>query len=714
MKTRPPVVLILVAQLATSVLAQQAQPSPTPPPVEQQRQKPESDDVVRITTNLVQVDAVVTDKDGKLVTDLKPEEIEISEDGRKQKITHFSFNSTTTEQPVKESKPADRNAPPVPASQLRPEDVRRTIALVVDDLGLSFESTHFVRDALKKFVDRQMQPGDLVAIIRTSGGMGALQQFTSDKRQLYAAIDRVKWYASGRSGVSAFAPITPPTPGDRGADMDATAEEFNQFREDVYAVGTLGAVNYVVRGLRDLPGRKSILLISDGFRIFSQDDPTRNYRTLQKLQRLVDEAGRASVVIYTINATGLQTLALTAADDLSGRDMQQMQDAMTSRRNVAFETQEGLDYLAYETGGMPIKNTNDLSGGIRRVLADQKGYYLIGYRPDQSTFDPRTGRRMFHHLTVKVKRPGKFNVRMRHGFYGVSDEEKPKPKTLGQQLYDALASPFGSTGVHLQLTSLFANDPNSGSIMRSLLYIDPRDLTFNDDAGSHRTSIDVMAITFGDNGVPIDQIARTYQIRLPDDDYKRILRQGLVYNVTVPVKKPGAYQLRVSLRDSASERVGSASQFIDAPDIKKKRLALSGLVVRGEANAKVSAPNASATEGREAGDAETSAAVRHFKAGNVLDYALFVYNAKLDTTSHPQLMVQMKLFRDGTEVFAGKESKLNPGTQTDMQRLMAGGAIQLGTDMTPGDYVIQIMVTDLIADKKHNVVTQWMDFQVTK
>jgi len=707
-------VLILVAQLATSLLAQQAQPSPTPPPVEQQRQKPESDDVVRITTNLVQVDAVVTDKDGKLVTDLKPEEVEISEDGRKQKITHFSFNATTTEQPVKESKPADRNAPPVPPSQLRPEDVRRTIALVIDDLGLSFESTHFVRDALKKFVDRQMQPGDLVAIIRTSGGMGALQQFTSDKRQLYAAIDRVKWYASGRSGVSAFAPITPPTPGDRGADMDATAEEFNQFREDVYAVGTLGAVNYVVRGLRDLPGRKSILLISDGFRIFSQDDPTRNYRTLQKLQRLVDEAGRASVVIYTINATGLQTLALPAADDLSGRDMQQMQDAMTSRRNVAFETQEGLDYLAYETGGMPIKNTNDLSGGIRRVLADQKGYYLIGYRPDQSTFDPRTGRRMFHHLTVKVKRPGKFNVRMRHGFYGVSDEEKPKPKTLGQQLYDALASPFGSTGVHLQLTSLFANDPNSGSIMRSLLYIDPRDLTFNDDAGFHRTSIDVMAITFGDNGVPIDQIARTYQIRLPDDDYKRILRQGLVYNVTVPVKKPGAYQLRVSLRDSASERVGSASQFIDAPDIKKKRLALSGLVVRGEANAKVTAPNASATEGREAGDAETSAAVRHFKAGNVLDYALFVYNAKLDTTSHPQLMVQMKLFRDGTEVFTGKESKLNPGTQTDMQRLMAGGAIQLGTDMTPGDYVIQIMVTDLIADKKHNVVTQWMDFQVTK
>jgi VWFA-related protein len=717
MKTRLPLVITLVAQLATGAIAQQSQPSPTPPPLEQQKQQAEGEDVVHITTNLVQVDAVVTDKDGKVVTDLKPEEVEIFEDGRKQKITHFSYNATTTEQSAKESKPTavNKNAPLVPPSRLRPEDVRRTIALIVDDLGLSFESTHFVREALKKFVDQQMQPGDLVAIIRTSGGMGALQQFTSDKRQLYAAIERVKWYASGRSGISAFAPIEPPTPGAHGADIDAAAEDLNQFREDVYAVGTLGAVNYVVRGLRDLPGRKSILLISDGFRIYSRDDPTRNYRTLQKLQRLIDEAGRASVVIYTMNATGLQTLMPTAADDFSGRDFQQVQDAMADRRTVAFETQEGLDYLAYETGGMPIKNTNDLSGGIRRVLAEQRGYYLIGYRPDQSTFDPRTGRRRFHHLTVKVTRAGKFNVRMRHGFYGVSDEEKPKPKTLGQQLFDALASPFGATGVHLQLTSLFANDASAGSIVRSLLYIDPADLTFTEEAGFHRTTIDVMAITFGDNGLPIDQIGRTYQIKLTEDDFKRIMRWGLVYYLTVPVKKPGAYQLRVSLRDSASDRVGSASQFIDAPDIKKKRLALSGLVVRGQpANQSVNAAMATQSEGREEGNAETSAAVRHFKGGNLMSYAFYIYNAKLDATSHPQLMTQVKLFHNGAEIFTGKETQFSPGQQTDMQRLVAGGAIKLGTDLTPGDYVIQVVVTDMLADQKHRVVTQWMDFQVIK
>src|SRR5258708_16323974 len=282
---------------------------------------------------------------------MKPKEMKILEDGREQKITNFAYYATkTVPESARQQKPAavDKNAPMRPPTHLRPEDVRRTIAIVVDDLGLSFERTHFVQGALKKFVDEQMQPGDLVAIIRTGGGMGALQQFTSDKRQLYAAIERVKWNSNGRAGISAFAPLEPPTPGDHGADVDKQNEELNQFREDMFSVGTLGAISYVVEGLRELPGRKSILLVSDGFRIYNQEDATRNYLALERLRRLIDEAGRASVVIYTMNATGLQTLGLTAADNPGSGDVEQM---LSSRRNAAFETQEGLDYLAQQTGG---------------------------------------------------------------------------------------------------------------------------------------------------------------------------------------------------------------------------------------------------------------------------------------------------------------------------------------------------------------------------
>jgi VWFA-related protein len=740
-KIRHFLAVILITQLGAASAPQQPRtPITEPPPPPQQpatqKQKPEDIDVVRITTNLVQVDAVVTDKSGKVVTDLKPEEVQIFEDGKPQKITHFSYNVTESAVLTPPAKPAtvDKNAPPVPPVTLKPEQVRRTMAIVVDDLGLSFESTYYVRRALKKFVDEQMVPGDLVAIVRTSGGMGALQQFTSDKRQLYAAIERVKWYASGRGGVGAFAAIEPPTPGQFGAEIDAKNEELNQFREDLFAVGTLGAVSYVVKGLRQLPGRKSVLLISDGFRIYNQEDAMRSYLALQRLRRLIDEAGRASVVIYTMNATGLQTLGLTAADSTGGMSADQLETQLSNRRNAAFETQQGLDFLAQQTGGIAIRNSNDLSGGIRRVMEDQKGYYLVGYRPDNATFDPKTGRRTFHKLLLKVTRPGKFNVRMRNGFLGVSDEDKqPAPRTLAQQLVGALTSPFGATGVHLQLTSLFGNDARTGSFMRSMLHVDARDLTFTGQPnGWHKCVFDVLAITFGDNGVPVDQNGRTYTLTLPDELYKRALRDGLVYYVTVPIKKPGAYQLRMSLRDSSTERIGAASQFIEAPDLKKDRLALSGIVIRGENSAaKTTSPNAPAgqpganqpvnsapgqsQEGVEQGNPEASPAVRHFSHGMLMAYAFIIYNARLDkATNAPQLTTQVRLFRDGKPVFTGKENAFAVSSRVDLKRLLAGGAIQLGTDLPLGEYVFQVIVNDPLASEKHRIATQWIDFEIVK
>ena len=714
-------ILLFILPLVTSTVAQQVAP-PTPPAASQ-TQRPEDAEVVRITTNLVQVDAVITDNHGKLVADLKPEEVEIFEDGHKQKITNFTFNlseSTPVERPASTAK-ADRNAPVLPPVQLRREEIKRTIAIVVDDLGLSFESTAYVRRALKKFVEEQMQAGDLIAIIRTSGGIGALQSFTADKRQLLAAVERVKWYPLGRSGISTFDPVQGVTPGRNGPEMDQAMADFEEFRKDVFAVGTLGAVSYVLRGLKELPGRKSILLVSDGFKIDDHNDQTKNYQARERMRRLIDDAGRASVVIYTMNAARLQPLGFTAGDDLSGRNRKPMEleDAMKVRRDEAYNQQEGLDVLAHETGGIAIRNTNDLTGGIRRVLEDQKGFYLIGYRPDESTFDKRTGGRTFHHLNLKVTRPGKFNVRMRNGFYGApTDEQKAAPRTSAQKLFAALASPFGSTGVHLQLTSLFANDETVGSFMRSILNIDVHDLTFTDEPnGIHTCVFEVLSMTFGDNGAAVDRTGRTYTLNLPDEIYRRAQRDGLVYQVTVPVKKPGAYQLRMSLRDTASDRTGSASQFVEVPDLKKNRLALSGIALRGDAATTVQPASdgpAAAQEGIEKGNADASPAVRRFRTGMIMAYDFFVYNAQSEKSAPPQLLEQLILYRDGKPVFTSQQRPMKFGDQTDSKRLLGGSAIQLGKDLPPGDYVITVLITDTLADRKHQVATQSMDFTIVK
>ena len=732
--------LIICLPFSGAGFAQPQSSSPKPKPessqqervIPQDAQRPGDVDVVKISTKLVQVDAVVTGKDGKPVTDLRPDEIEIREDGRPQKITHFSYvtsDPTGASLPAKPVPTPDKNAPAPPPVRLRPEQVRRTIALVVDDLGLSFESTHYVRRALKKFVDEQMQTGDLVAIIRTSGGIGALQQFTSDKRQLYAAIERVQWSLTGRSQIGAFAPIGATSLATDPASAEAGNEELNQFREEIFSVGTLGALNYIVKGLRELPGRKSILLISDGLRIFKRDDPSRSTRVLQALLRLVDLANRASVVIYTMDARGLQTLGLTAADSTSGMNPEQVEEQLSSRRASFFDSQDGLNYLAQQTGGIAIRNNNDLSGGLRRVLEDQKGYYLVGYRPDDSTFDKVTGRRKFHSLSLKVMRSGKFNVRMRNGFFGVSEEDtRPVAATPRERVLNALVSPFGAAGVHLRLTSLFANDAKFGSIMRSLLHIEARDLTFTDEPdGWHKAEFDVLAVTFGDNGNVVDQVGKSHAIRLRGDTYKWVLKEGFVYFVTVPIKKAGAYQLRVALRDHGSERIGSASQFVEVPDVKKKRIALSGVFVTGidPASLKpsgsgkpapaINQPAAADGEGEDLADPANSAAVRQFQRGRALQYGFVIYNARLGkATGRPQLHTQLRLFRDSKPVFTGDERPLDLNNQPDLKRLGVLGALRLGTELIPGEYVLQVIVTDQLADEKHRISTQSIDFEIVR
>jgi hypothetical protein len=713
MKKQSSLSIILMLALVAQIFGQ----NPAP-------QTSDDDDVVRITTNLIQVDAVVTDKDGKPVTDLRAEDFEILENGKEQEITNFSYvplAPASRKSSAASATPADKNAPPVPPTRLQPEQVRRTIALVIDDLGLSFESIYYVRRALKKFVDEQMQEGDFVAIVRTGGGMGALQSFTSDKRQLYAAIERVKWNQLGRGGVSAVAPIDGNNiqtetkaglPGrTSGADIN---DELNQFSDEIYSVGTLGALNHIVRGLREMPGRKSVMLVSDGIKIFNREG--QSDRILDALRRLTDLANRASVVIYTMDARGLQSLTLMAEDNVSGMTMQQVESRLFDRRADYIESQNGLIYLAKQTGGLAVRGTNDLSAGIKEMLDDQQGYYLIGYRPDEGTFDPK--RIQFTNLKIKVKRPG-LKVRYRNGFLNITDEQaRPEiQRTREAQLIHAIISPFSASDIGVRLTSLFANDPKSGTFMRSLLHVDAKGLTFTEEAdGWHKVVFDIMAVTFGDNGKLVDEASRTHTVRVRGETYKRIMRDGFEYVITVPIKKAGAYQLRTALRDSATQRVGSASQFIEVPDINKNRLMISGLVLNGFDPAKQT-KNAVAGQPDAVLESEPDAgpAVRRLRRSMVLDIGYVIYNARLDkATQRPQLQTQLKLFRDGQEIFAGNLVNYDASQQTDLKRLNAGGRLQLGTEMTPGDYVVQVIVTDLLAKDKHRTSTQWIDFQIVE
>src|SRR5205085_6321094 len=133
-------------------------------------------------------------------------------------------------------------------------------------------------------------------------------------------------------------------------------------------------------------------------------------------------------------------------------------------------------------------------------------------------------------------------------------------------------SPFAVGGLDLRLNALFGSDDKAGSFVRSVLHVDAANFKFSDEKdGTKKAAFEVLAMSFGDNGQIVDRIGKSYTMSLKPDAYKQILEKGFVYHFTFPVKKPGAYQYRVALRDAQGGAVGSASQFIEVPDLKKNR-----------------------------------------------------------------------------------------------------------------------------------------------
>ncbi|HXA49729.1 MAG TPA: VWA domain-containing protein [Candidatus Acidoferrum sp.] len=671
------------------------------------------DTVIRINVNLVQTDAIVTDAKGKLVTDLKKEDFVILQDGKPQPITNFAFinakeGAVRIAPTGKETRGMPAAPPPPPPGTLKAGQVRRTIALVVDDLGLSFESIARVRQSIKKWVDSEMQQGDLVAVIRTSAGMGALQQFTADKRILYTAIERIRYNSLGRVGVSSFAPLDGQDPETK---IDTTV--MDEERERVFSVGSMGAIQYVVEGLREVPGRKSVVLFSENLRMIYSDGP--NQLVQDQLTRLTDAANRSSVVIYSIDPRGLVYTGLTAADNTRGKTPQQISQVGMQRSQQMFDSQTGMVLLAHNTGGLFMQNTNDIDGSLRKVVEDGDGYYLIGYHPDASTFDEKTGRAKFHNISVRVKRAG-LHVRSRKGFIGTSDRQvAPIAHTRNAEIAHALFSPFSTGALHLRLTTLYSQTANDGAFINALLHFDPKELKFTDEPDDwHKAVVDTVAITFGAEGQQVDATDKQWTVRAKGATYESMLKDGIVYSLHVAVKKPGAYQMRVVLRDATSEQVGSATQFIEVPDVTKGRLTLSGIVLAAEN--KPQQPKAADGVGHAEGqvadaDPNGTAAVRIFKAGAAIAYGYQILNAQAGDDKKPQLEVQTRLFHDGEAVYTGKPTPMTIDVPTDPKRMVGSGRLQLGK-ITPGDYVLQVIVTDKLAKDKYRVAAQSMDFQI--
>jgi VWFA-related protein len=716
-------------------------------------------------TRLATIDAVVVDDRGRQVADLKPSDFEVVERGATPKIHQAVYIrvGVADSGPAVATRPAPASpsgtAPAIPrarplatgaltAGRLSTTSNPRVLALVVDDLGLSFESTAAVRRMLTRYVETEVQPGDLVAIIRTAGGVGALQQFTTDRRLLHAAIDRVRWTVNSRTGVSPFAAVVPPQlsvfaekpkaghprhgelpQSSQGLDQDGGLRvDIDKVRGELTSAGTLGALEYVLRGIEAMPGRKSVVFVSEGFDLGLREHKAS--RVWSTFTRVMDRANRAGVVVYSLDARGLQTAGLTAEDNpQTGRIpytinssapapanavgnpgkadtdfRKQITKGHADRTRELMDTQETLVYMAEQTGGFAILNTNDLAGGLGRIVDDTRGYYLIGFEtlvPKDQPWDPNDVR-------LRVKRAG-LKVRARRGLFGPADTSLPRDAVAADPLVAAALSPFDAGAIDVRLTTLFAHDVKAGSYVRSLFFIDPAGVTFVDGPDGRRDAdLTLLLLGIGDNGRAVGQTRIDVPLRLDPAAYQLLQQRGLLYSARLPMKTPGGYQIRAAVQDARSKAVGSSAQFVEVPKVGKGQLALSGVVMMDVASAASDTSTPVATETLSDG-VLGEPAVKIFRPGAEVAYTCEIYDGGKRAAGG--LATTTTLLRDGRPVFSSPPAAVKAAVaDVEVRSVPVGGRLTLGEKLPRGSYTLQVSVAPEGA--RRSLATQWVEFEV--
>jgi hypothetical protein len=323
-------------------------------------------------------------------------------------------------------------------------------------------------------------------------------------------------------------------------------------------------------------------------------------------------------------------------------------------------------------------------------MADQEGYYVLGYQPETSTFRKTRDQAEFHQIKVKVKRSG-VHVRTRSGFFGITDEDAhPAPKTPEEQLWTLAASPFVANDIGVRVTPLFSRATNGdGGVFRILLHLQGKDLTFTrSEDGSWRAPVEVFAGLIDGRGAAVTSKIFRFSLRSAEEPNAARRAAGFRTEVEIPAAEPGAYQLRVVARDVASTRSGTGYRFVQVPNLSKSRLALSGVMLQG----------------RDA-DLSGSPAIRRFPASSTVRYAFDAYNAQPDPANHhPALNVRLRIYRDGSLLVDGKPTPVGTTNVT--------GDLQLPATLTPAEYQLQVEVTDTRARTKSNTARQWIDFTI--
>lgn len=733
----------LVALLSTTGLARrQPPPQPQQPPPRQQppASRPEdSDEVVRVTTEIVQTDVTVVDRDGKFVDGLKAGDFELKVDGKPQAIQFFervAAGGLNEDAQLAAARGGRGGRGPAPAGAPIPLDRGRPVIFFLDDFHLSPASLPRTRQLLTRFIDGQMRQNDRVMIVTASNQLGFLQQMTDDKAVLRAAVARLTAsrqqnaadherpsmnvvqaiaIEDGNSGVldfyidqtikenPAFAMGTPESQRMQAANhVRRRAVSLIQFSAAT-AGRSLESLRSLIKMSAQFPGRKLFYFVSDGFEV-----EVRRSNTLDLIRRVTDAALRSGVVVYTLDPRGLSAqladLPSAAVDtpfDTGGR-------LAGGGLSTATATQAPLRVIADETGGRAILNTDNFEAGITRAMKETAVYYLLAWRPDGDGA-ARGGR--FRKLEVGVKGRADLTVLVQRGFYssppdeaGRRDEKRagaaatpanaaaPAQAAGRKELIAALTSPVSRSAIPTTLTLNFVKARESEVILSVSVSVEIDATPDAPGAAGKPDRVEFLGQIYDAQGKVVNHFQRNVTITpqgAAEPAAPALSTHNFSLTFQAPVK-PGLYQVRAASRDPKNGRTGSDSQWIEIPDLSKGAFTLSSLLLgnRPAPPPDDKADPASAPQFVVESD-------RRFARDSRVRFLVYAYNAALNA-GQPDVAVQVQVFRDDQPVVTAPLSRVSLDGLTEYSRIPYIAEFPL-TNLPAGLYTLQLTAIDRIA-----------------
>jgi VWFA-related protein len=568
MTARLPAVTAALMVVALGIAARQAPP------------------LFRVDAELVVVDLVATDRDGNFVADLQPEDIELLEDGKPQKVQFVQMIRATSgpgeaaREPIPTSAGGSSAAPG--GSSASGAAAGTAIAIVLDMSTIPADAIGRVRDVIVEMAEKTLPADARILIASVADGLTVHQFFTSDRDAVKTALRALPAPAGVPVGFAQMLDVA-----DQLCETAATAVDpmpaFQQmvalakmmlFENQKHVTSMANALQALSRSMAALPGRKHVVLYSVGYpldplthvvdlataansacagtdtagrgasagslqrRVAEELSGAATFNTTGTVQGILDRANRGQVSFYTVDPRGLMTTSARATQRVSGR----MTRSGQLQRFVALETtlpQEFLRVVAGDTGGRAFLNTNDLTAGVRRAWTDASEYYLIGYKP---ATPGKAG--TYHRIELRLRQRG-LDLRYRRGYHTVT------PKDLASSdIEQALRSPTAFEQTGLEIDASFTDRGK----LRVVAFVPPSAIRFAKSERGHTAEISVHATLRDEKGALLGGkplFGRDITMRLSEAQLETLLKSD---NVEIPVEvdPPAAakYRLTVAARES--------------------------------------------------------------------------------------------------------------------------------------------------------------------